>query len=60
MKTIPVKFAREYKFVVTVRGATSMRAAHTAILSAFAQRNPDYCEFNLKQYRRNRPAHATK
>ena len=41
-----------HPFTVLVRGRASRRAAETALLSCFARRQPDGCEFRLL---RNRP-----
>ncbi len=43
---------RDYQFVVTVRGASSLASARTAILVAFSSRQLDGCEFHLKRKQR--------
>ena len=42
-----------HRFTLTVRTNLTKKQAETAVLHAFAKRNPDACEFHLTTY----PAH---
>jgi hypothetical protein len=46
---------KNHKFVVTVESHLSKSEARTAILVAFAKRNPDGCSFNLSNYKNPKP-----
>jgi len=43
---------KTHKFIVTVKSSGSERSAKMAVLSAFARRQPDGCEFTLKRFTR--------
>ena len=43
---------KTHHFLVTVKTDQNKRAAKTAILRAFALRQPDGCEFHTKEYRK--------
>lgn len=49
-----VSMTKEYKFVVKVKTASRMSRARHAVLSAFALRKPDGCQFTLTEYRKPR------
>jgi hypothetical protein len=38
---------KEHRFILVVKTWRSRRSAELAVLSAFARRNPDGCEFHL-------------
>lgn len=40
---------KEHRFILTVKTLSNRRAAKLAVLSAFGRRNPDGCEFRLKE-----------
>lgn len=45
-----MKKPKAFYFVVGVSKASSKKAAELAVLSAFAKRNPDGCEFHLRPH----------
>ena len=48
------KTHKTHKFTISVRTLRTKREAHMAVLSAFARRNPDNCDFTLKEFRKPR------
>jgi len=45
---------KSHKFVVTVKTTSTKASARNAVLCAFARRNPDGCEFILKELRQRK------
>ena len=44
-----MKTKKHHQFILVVKTAGSKRAAELAVLSAFARRKPDGCEFHLRR-----------
>lgn len=40
---------KEHRFTIVVKTLGTRNSAELALLSAFALRNPDYCEFHLRK-----------
>lgn len=46
-----MKAKKEHRFILVVKTHGTRKTAETAVLTAFAKRSPDCCEFHLRKSR---------